>query len=529
MTDSRALLNQNLIERLAIGDMLRNRARDSGDKEALVEQVDGQRVATTYRQLNQRVNQLVRGLRAQGLKQGDRLALLCSNRSEFVVVSFACYKAGIILVPINFMQSAEDIRYNFDHAQVKAIVYQASLEELSLAAAQGLQSIATRVIIGATSEHSDTSLAQLIEGQETGEIEDILINDRDVATLLYTSGTTSNPKGVETSHKALYLTSLSTPLSFGYQRYHRYLNVLPMFHCAAWSFTLSTLQLGGAVISLPQFSPQATVELLQSEKVNAALLLPIMWKALLSVEGLEQANFSALQQGVYGIAPMDSATRERLRVTFGCDFHLGSGQTEFTPVTNIFYGDSESEFSEGNYWGIPTLATEQAILDDQGNEVEQGTVGEICWRGPQVMNGYLNNEQASDEASAFGWHHSGDLGLIDDKGQLMFVDRKKDMIKTGGENVASNRVEQALMRIEGIKQCAVFGVPHPHWSEAVCASVILEDGSPLDEQAIIEACKQKLGGFQVPKRVLVVDSMPMTATGKLQKHHLRQQYHKLFS
>lgn len=522
-------LNQNLIERITMGDVLRNRARDSGNHEVIVELIEGQRVATTYQELNQTANQLVRGLRSQGLKQGDRLALLCSNRKEFLVVSFACYKAGIVLVPINFLQGEEDIRYNFDHAEVKAIIYESSLENVSIAAAKGLNNIIKRVIIGEKTQQTQLSLTELITGQDSAEIEDIVILDQDIATLLYTSGTTSRPKGVETSHKALYLTSMSTPLSLGYQRYHRQYNLLPMFHCAAWAFSISTIQMGGCIISQAQFNPQEVVSLLQSEKVNSTLLLPVMWKALLQVPDVEKGDYSAFKQAVYGIASMDKKSLKTLKDTFCCDFHLGSGQTEFTPVTNIFYDSTETENIEGNYWGLPTLSTEHAILDDHGNELPTGVVGEICWRGPQVMTGYLKNQEASEEASLFGWHHSGDLGLIDNKGQLMFVDRKKDMIKTGGENVASNRIEATLMNIDGIVQSAVFGVYHPRWSEAVCACVVLAKGCTLNEAAIINTCKKELGGFQVPKRVMIVSTLPATSTGKVQKQYLRAEYKDLFA
>ncbi|MEH6822617.1 MAG: AMP-binding protein [Motiliproteus sp.] len=521
-------LNRNLIERLAAGDILRNRSRDSGGHDAIVEFIDGKRIATSYRQLNQRVNQLVRGLRTQGLSQGDRLALLCSNTAEFVTVAFACYKAGMVLVPVNYLQTVEDVRYNLEHAEVKAVIYQETLSETALQASAALDQVQTRVVIGEPSEPTSITLESLISGQDDAEIEDIIIDDRDVATLLYTSGTTSRPKGVETSHKSLYVTSLSSSLSFNYQRHHRQFSVLPLFHCAAWSFGMMTLQLGGALVLQNQFNPQTTIDLFQAEKISSALLLPMMWRALLKVPGIEQAEFPALTQATYGMAPMDANSLEQLRTAFGCNFDLGSGQSEFTPVTTVFYDGTETEFSGANYWGIPTFTTQQAIIDDEGNEVAQGEQGEICWRGPQVMNGYLKNDQASKEARLFGWHHSSDLGMIDCHGQLVFVDRKKDMIKSGGENVASCKVEKALLNIPGVAQAAVFGVVHPHWIEAVCASVILDPGSDLDEADIIEACKQELGGFQVPKRVFIEERLPCTATGKIQKPHLRSQYKDLF-
>lgn len=522
-------LNRNLIERVSIGDLLRRRARDCGNREALVEFVDGHRIALSYRELNNRVNQLVRGLRNKGLQQGDRLALLSSNRIDFMTVAFACYKAGIVLVPINYLQSADDTRYNFEHASVKAVVYEPTLETTAINCCQGLSNVQLKVVMEGEANLADVTIDQLINGFDDSDIEDIVIEDRDVAQLLYTSGTTSRPKGVETSHLALYFASMSNPLNLDFGRHHRHLVVLPVFHCAAMSLSLSTLQTGGTLILQSQFDPQRTSELLQSEKIQGTALLPMMWRALLRLPGITEGDFSQLKTGIYAMAPMDADSLQKLRSTFNCGFHLASGQSEFTPAACIFYNGSDSEFGEGNYWGVPTLAADQAILDDQGNEVPQGVEGEICWRGPQVMNGYLNNVEATDEVSQFGWHHSGDLGMIDNKGQLLFVDRKKDMIKSGGENVPSCKVEQVLLGIDGIVQAGAFGVAHPRWSEAVCACVQLAPGCDLDEAAIIGQCKEQLGGFQVPKRVIIVESFPLTSTGKVLKRELQEQYKDLFS
>jgi len=522
-------LHRNLIERVAIGDMLRRRARDSGSEEALVSYQDDRRVALTYREFNQQANRIARGLRARGLIQGDRVALLASNSLEFLWVTFACYKAGMVLVPINFQQAIEDVRYNLQHAQVAAVIYEAPLEQIALAASQGQDNVRLRVITGSDQNQADITLTQLMAGQDDSDIDDIIINDRDVAQLLYSSGTTSLPKGVETSHLSLYIASFSNALGLGFTRGHSHLVVLPTFHCAAMSLCVATLQTGGKLVLQAQFDPPAIIERLQSEKIQGIAMLPMMWRALLQLPGLADADFSSLTIGIYAMAPMDTNTLEALRTAFSCDFHLASGQTEFTPAACVFYDHTETEFAAGNYWGVPSLASDQAIIDEQGNEVPDGVEGEICWRGPLVMNGYLDNDEATAESRQFGWHHSGDLGFIDSKGQLMFVDRKKDMIKSGGENISSCKIEQVLLELSDVAQAAAFGVYHPHWSEAVCGAVQLIPGSELTEEAIIAHCKTKLGGFQVPKRVLLVDSFQLTGTGKVKKRDLRDAYKDLFS
>jgi len=528
MQTAQSTLNKNLIERVAMGDMLRRRARDTANREALVDFAYGKRRSLSYREFNSQVNRLVRGLRDHKLQQGDVLALLCSNRIEFMLFAFACYKAGIIFMPINFLQNAADIRYNLEHAEASAIVFEPNLAQLALECADGLERISVRVAIGQQADDGCVASDDLMKSDNDAEIEDIVIQDRDIAQLIYTSGTTSRPKGVKTSHLALYFSSLANPIGGDFRRFHRHLLVLPVFHCAAQSLCFGTLQMGGKLVLNAVFDPVAIVDALVSEKINALGMLPIMWKAMLQLPGIENSNFSSLTLGIYAMAPMDSDSLKKLRATFKCKFNLGSGQTEFTPIACIFDDGSATEHGAGNYWGEPTIATDQAILDDLGNELPPGEVGEICWRGPQVMSGYLKNTTATDEVRQFGWHHSGDLGLIDNQGQLLFVDRKKDMIKSGGENVSSCKVEQVLLTHPGIAQAAAFALPHPHWTEAVCAAVQLTPGIELDEQSIISHCKELLGSFEVPKRIFVVESFPLTGTGKVKKNELREQFAATF-
>lgn len=521
------LLEQNLIERVAMGDMLRRRSRDSGSRTAIVSYSEHGRNEISYKELNSKSNQLARGLREQGINQGDSLALLATNSIEFFIVTFACYKSGIVVVPINFMQNPSDIHFNLQLADVKAIISESRFAPLTIS--PKLENIKLRINTDDCGDGS-LNLNQFIAAQDNSEIEDVIINDRDTAQILFSSGTTSKPKGIETSHLSLYMSSLSTPLSLGFGRFHSHLAVLPTFHCASLSFCLSTLQLGGKLCLIPAFDVVPVAQIIKNEKIESTGFLPIMWKGLLAHPDLPKFDFSSLTLGLYAMAPIDSKTLQKLRDTFtNCKFHLGSGQSEFTPCSTVFYDGSVTEFEEGNYWGVPSLTSDQAIIDDNGNEVPQGETGEICWRGPQVMSRYLDDQAASREASKFGWHHSGDLGLIDSEGQLLFVDRKKDMIKSGGENIASMKVEQTLLGISNVVQTAVFGVPHERWSEAACAVVQMAPGTEFSEDAIIEYCKEKLAGFEVPKRVILIEELPVTSTGKIQKNVLREKFKDLFS
>ncbi|MCW7554625.1 AMP-binding protein [Endozoicomonas gorgoniicola] len=517
-------LETNLIERIALGDLLRRRSRDTANKTAMVSYSEHGRSTVTYKELNQLSNQLVRGLREQGMVQGDSLALLATNSIEFFAVLFACYKGGFIAIPINFLQAVTDIHYNLSKANVKAVVCEPRFAPLTVD--DSLTNISIRVSIG---DSEGLTLAQLAAGQDSHDIDDIIIHDRDTAHIIFSSGTTSKPKGVETSHLSMYMASLSNPLSFGFNKYDSQLAVLPTFHCASLSICIMTLQLGGKLVLLPQFEPLNVARVLEAEQIQSTALLPVMWQALLALPNLKQFDFSQLTTGLYGMAPMPASSRRQLKAAFkNCRFHLVSGQSEFTPFSCTFYDDSDTEFDDANYWGVPSMITDQAILDEQGNELPPGQQGEICWRGPLVMNRYLDDVDASRKIREHGWHHTGDLGFIDNCGQLVFVDRKKDMIKSGGENVASVKVEQVLLSAPSVVQVAVFGVPHARWSEAVCAAVQIAPGQPFNEADIIQYCKARLAGFEVPKRIVSVETFPVTATGKIQKSTLKSQYEALF-
>jgi long-chain acyl-CoA synthetase len=355
-------LNLNIISRVAMGDMLRRRARSDAETEAVVEFVNAQRCAISYLELNNRSNKIARGLRANGLSQGDRLALVAGNSTDFLAVMFACFKAGIVVVPINYLQNPDDVTYNFDHGEVCAVVYDPALEELCCQCAQDLPAIHLKVTLGQDRSKADVTLHELLLSQSDEDILDIIIEDRDVALVLYTSGTTSRPKGVETSHLALTLASLSNPLSLGLSRGGAQLNVLPIFHTTAINNAISILQMSGTFVIHAGFDPVEVVACLEQEKIQSIVLLPMMWAALLAVPDVRDRDFSHLSAAIYGMAPMNQSTLTELRKVFACDFHLGSGQTEFTPAPCVFYDQTPTEFGEGNYWGVPTILSEQAVL-----------------------------------------------------------------------------------------------------------------------------------------------------------------------
>ncbi|GAC18336.1 class I adenylate-forming enzyme family protein [Paraglaciecola arctica] len=522
-------LEKNLIERVAMGDLLRRRSRDSAGKTALVDFPKGGRRETTYGELNNRVNQLAYGLTSKGLKQGDKLSLISTNQRDMVVVYFACYKLGVIVVPINFMQNIDDIRYNFEHSESVAIVYEDIFNDIVLSLCSNSDNIMLTAQIGKEKGQANYALDELIVHQNTTEVEDRIIVDRDTAHMIYTSGTTSRPKAVESSHLTLMMSALAGVIELDINKQSRMMVVLPLFHCAALSILHPTLLRGGCAVLHAAFEPSLIINSIEQEQIETAVLLPMMWNALLATPDIEKRDFRKFKTGVYAMAAMNRQSLDKVRQAFGCVMHLGSGQTEFAPLACMYRDNTLTEFAEGNYWGVPVCTAEQAILDEFGNELPNGEVGEIVWRGPQVMSGYYKNPEASDEAVRFGWHHTGDLGLIDNQGQLLFIDRIKDTIKSGGENVSSQKVEQILESLEGVERAAAFGISHPHWGEAVCVCMIIQSGAEMDKAEIELHCKAHLGKFEVPKAIFFCDSLPVTGTGKVRKVELRDQYRDIFA
>ncbi len=522
-------LEVNLIRRIAMGDTLRRRAISHGQHEALVEFIDGERVATDFNTLNSRVNQVVRGLRDKGVQQGDRIAILGANTSQMLTALLSCFKGGFVAVPVNYVQNPSDVAYNIEHSGAVAVFADENLHPLTAQATSNVDREFLLVNLAGKAHGPFLGFETLLDGQDGAEIEDIIIEDDDVAQIMYTSGTTARPKGVMLSHKNIYIATLNTVISLGANKDSTaHPAVLPLFHITAELFALVSLHLGAKVVLQNGFNPATVLALIESEKLAFAILLPLMWKAMLSCPTLEKHDYSSLQTGMYGMAPMDAPTLDQLNQTFGCPFLTGSGQTEINGVATVMDTQWVGQ-KEGNIWGDGSMASDQAVMDDQGNILGPGEIGEVVWRSPQVMLGYYRNEKATEEAQAFGWHHSGDIGFIDDDGQFCFVDRKKDIVKSGGENVSSVKVESCILACEGVANVGVIGLPHEHWGEAVTAVVSRKPDAQLDEQVIIDHCKTMLSGFETPKRVIVLEQLPMTATGKVKKHLLRQDYDKLFT
>ncbi|MCL4672088.1 MAG: AMP-binding protein [Sphingomonadaceae bacterium] len=500
------------IGRIALGDLLRRSARRFKDKNAIVTPSG----AITFGDLDDKANRFANLLLGQGAKPGDRIATICSNSIDFIVAIFGIHKAGLVWVPINRALPADDRTYILKHTEAVMVIVD---RDIDIGEASG---IARAPLVLTLGSEFDARLSGASEVEP-----DLPIHERDLTMIMYTSGTTSRPKGVMHCNLAVYSTVMCNIGEWMVTRDDRILIVLPLFHVSAHCLLTTFLAAGATVVLHDGFEPDQVLTSIEREKVTFFVGLPMMYAAMMEHPAREGLDLSSLRYCIYAMAPMPGQLLRRLLKEFCPTFVLSSGQTEMYPSTMMLRPEQQL-LKEGNYWGEPSIVNDVAIMADDGILLPPGQIGEIVHRGPNVMLGYYKDDAATAHSRRFGWHHTGDLGVIDDDGQLLFVDRLKDIIKSGGENVASVKVEQVLLQCPPVANAAVIGVPHPRWEEAVVAVVMLKPEAAADAAEILGHCRKALAPHEVPKAIQFVDDMPLTATSKLRKVELRDRFINLF-
>src|SRR6202012_441416 len=333
-----------------------------------------------------------------------------------------------------------------------------------------------------------------------------------------------SPKGGVGAHLAIYLESMSAALDSGWRADDRFAAMMPMFHTAQLNaFCTPAVLVGATIYVLRGFDPASWLELIEREQITQVFGLPMMFRAGLDDPGFAGRDLTSLRRAVYAMAPMPDELIRRCLDAYRCDFALLFGQTEMSPCSTLFR--PEHQLSHIGAVGTPITGVQVAIMDPAGTLLPPGELGEIVYRGPSTMEGYLDNPEATGAAVAHGWFHSGDPGRMGGGGVLWLAARYKDVIKTGGESVASIEVEKAVYAAEpGVAEAVVVGLPHGRWTEATTAVVIMRDGATIEEDVLIGRVREHLAGFKTPKSVIVVDELPKTSTGKIQKNLVRQQH-----
>ncbi|MGU3586790.1 long-chain-fatty-acid--CoA ligase [Rhodococcus sp. C26F] len=509
--------------RMTIADQVARHARVRPDRTAL--SFGGHDLS--YRALDQRVNRVSRSLRTRGVRHGDRVAILMRNRIEFLESFYAVVRLGAIAVPVNFRLVAPEIGYILADSGAKVLITDGS----GLAAAGPALSggTARKVItvgpVEASARIDSEDYEELLDPDGSVIPEDVL-RETDPAVIMYTSGTTGRPKGAVLSHQNLLMNSVNCSLLQGVgDEDECWYSGLPLFHIAGLAGILMYLLTGGRSIIADSdgFDAVATVDLLERERVTSCYFVPTQWRELCEVPGVTERT-AALRRISWGasIAPRSVLQRMAEKFPGKPNFNM-FGQTEMSPVTCALPG--EDAIRKMGSVGRPLPNVEMRIIGADGADVAVGEIGEAVYRGPTTMLGYWNNPAATEAAFAGGWFHSGDLCVMDEEGFVTVVDRMKDMIVSGGENIYSAEVEAAIESHPQVAEVAVIGVPHPKWVETPLAVIVpVDPADPPQEADVIAHCARHLASYKKPTAVMVVAELPRNATGKILKFRLREDF-----
>lgn len=508
--------------RIALGDLFHKAARRFGDKIAIIDK----RGSISFTEMNIQGNRFGHRLLQLGSVQGDRIGMLCNNSTEMVYAFSGIQKAGLVWVPVNTGLTPEAIDQIFEHAEITMLVVDGDLyDRPGIRLIINQRSIRCIVIDPAETfiegPHAISFNAAIQDMPQT--LPEVDIGTDDLVLIMYTSGTTGRQKGVMHSHGSVYAAVMSNIAEFGVVSHDVVSCIFPLFHVAQHA-TSMTFWVAGAAVRIDRgFDLENFMDDIERHRISVVVALPMMYGAILNHSRSRKFDLSSLRLCIYAMAPMSQTMLTSLIKDICPQFALCSGQTEMYSITTMFKPEEQLR-RFGPYWGSSAYVNETAIMDDEGNLLDQEQIGEIVHRGPNVMLGYYKDPEATLASRTFGWHHTGDLGKFDRDGQLLFVDRKKDMIKSGGENVPSLKVEEVLLRHAAVANAAVIGLPHARWTEAVTAFVVLKPDSVICESDLEAHCRGLLGAFECPKKIIVVDKLPMTITGKIQKAALRNQY-----
>jgi len=509
-----------------ISGMLRRTARRTPGKTAVI----CGNVSWSYREFDMVCDHIASALLKRGVRSGDKVAMLARNSHGFVGMRFALARIGAVLVPVNFMLNAKEMAYILRHSTARILCTDTSMAEMAREAAALDTNVDQFIWIpdeaGSASLPDMTSFNDLLSEGEEAEVPHPHVSQSMLAQIIYTSGTESLPKGAMLTHEAVVTQHISCVMAGGFESSDVMLHALPLFHCAQLDTFFGTCVYTGVTnIITATPSPEVILPILESHKVTSFFSPPTVWISLLRSPLFDSEKLSNLCKGYYGAAIMPVAVLKELleRLPAARLWNL-YGQTEIAPTATIL--GPEDQIRKAGSAGKPVFNVETRVVDDYEKNVPTGTVGEIVHRSPQLMSGYFKDEERTREAFRGGWFHSGDLGFFDDEGYLTIVDRKKDMIKTGGENVSSREVEEAIFQMDLVSEVAVFAVSDPVWVEAVTAIVVPRDGAMIDQDMVIAHCRERLASFKVPKRVIFADTLPRNPGGKILKRNLRDLYER---
>ena len=472
----------------------------------------------TYAELNRLTNKIAHGLQALGVNPGDRVGFLGLNHPRFFFTLFAAAKIDAIFVPLNFRLTGPELTFIIRDAGLHTLVY----EEAFASIVESIRAdLSVREYVCAVEQSGSRGFDELIHDQRDTDLDYQVAMD-DVALIMYTSGTTGRPKGAMLTHSNIIWNNFNSSLADDATSREITLVVAPLFHIGGLNVTPMAAFIKGATVVLEQmFEPGLVLEIIEQRHVTSMFGVPAMFLFMAQHPEFATRDLSSIRSLAVGGAPVPEALI-KVYGARGIPFNQGYGLTETSPFACFLPADMATE--KLGSAGIAPFFTDVKIVDDDDRDVPDGERGEIVVRGPNVMKGYWNRPDATNEVIVNGWFHTGDVGIRDADGYFFIVDRKKDMIISGGENVYPAEVEDALYKHPGIKEVAVIGVEHPSWGETVRAVVVVKDGTTLTEQDVIDFSQDKLARYKQPKSVVFVDVLPRNPAGKVLKFDLREKH-----
>ena len=519
ITNRAAAMNPSLSRRQTLGDILRRTAQRLPHKTAIV----CGSTRWSYAEFDALVTRLAAGLALQGIAPGDNVALLARNSHAFAAMRFALARLGAVLVPINFMLKADEVAFILRHAGARTLATDTEFAPVARQAAT-LQT-QVRQFIWLPSEEPTEPAQGMLDFDTLARCDAPLPgpgpDSTDLAQIVYTSGTESSPKGAMLTHDAVLWQYVSCVMDAAIARDDLMLHALPLYHCAQLDvFFGPAIYVGATNIITGRPVAERLLDLIETHRITSFFAPPTVWIALLRSPQFSEARLASLAKGYYGasIMPVEVLKELAQRLPRVQLWNL-YGQTEIAPLATML--GPEDQLRKPGSCGRAVTNVETRVVDDQMRDVAPGEVGEIVHRSPHLMLGYFHDEERTRAAFEGGWFHSGDLATVDAEGYITVVDRKKDMIKTSGENVASREVEESIYRLPQVSEVAVVGLPDARWVEAVTAVVVVKAGHTLSEAEVLAHCSTHLAGFKCPKRVVFVDALPKNPSGKLLKRQLR--------
>ena len=510
---------------MLLGETLVRSAKWYPDKTAAV----SENTRLTYTEFNRRTNAIANALMGFGITPRDHVAIICQNSSQYMEVVYAAAKIGAAAVCLNWRLSGQELASLLNHSDSKVVFYSKKYENMLATIRKGLDADLWFVAIGGALEGA-ADYEKLIETNKAEEPAiSGTIDEHDTVIMMYTSGTTGTPKGVMLTHKNMVSNAVNTVIEFQAGRDLVYLNILPLFHIAIF-LPMNCVMVGGTNVFLPEFNPEAALALIEKEKVTFTGCAPAIVKFLIDAPNFNKYNLSSLRLVLYAAAPMPIPVITKAIHDLKCDFVQVFGMTETSPVTHTLI--PEEHVLEGPEYkvrrlgsvGRPIINVQSKIVDENGRECPVGVVGEIVDKGDTIMKGYYKMPEATAETIKDGWLYTGDMGYADEYGYVYLADRKKDMIISGAENIYPVEVEMCILKMSGVADVAVIGIPDDKWGETVKAIVVRKPGANVTTEEVIEHCKANIASFKKPQSVDFVESLPRNVMGKMQKHILREPY-----